>query len=224
MDPMVVAAGINAASTLAGGLMGDRSTGGDMRNMREANTAAIAGKIKAADKFGISRLYALGAPTVSPAVNVGGGPTLGETISSMGADVSRAVAAGQTEAERTLQALTLDKAALENDFLREQIASIRARTARESGPALPAPNKLRLPGGFGTVTMRDPKYAQKVQDWGGDLAENVFGTLGGVEDMINSFATWYADPNYWNGFANDVAKYAPYFVTTKPAWHKRGYR
>lgn len=152
--PVVAAAGISAAANLAGQLIGSGPDGPDhlFKKTAEANEAAIAGKMAAAKKYGISPLYALGAPTISgPGVSVGGGgQSLGQTISEMGADVSRAVAAGQTAEERALQALTFEKAALENEYLREQIASVRARTARESGPAIPAapgliPERLQAP-------------------------------------------------------------------------------
>lgn len=156
--PVVAAAGISALSNLAGSLIGggdsNNHAGRDQRQaISFANQSAILDKVKAAKKAGISPLYALGAPAISgPGVNVGssGGPSLGQTISEMGADVSRAVAAGQTAEERALQALTFEKAALENDYLREQIASVRARTARESGPAIRAvpgliPERVQAP-------------------------------------------------------------------------------
>lgn len=138
VDPMVIAAGISGVSNLVGNLVGNSGSvqGGNMRNMREANHAAIMGKISAAKKAGISPLYALGAPTVSPTVEVGSSG-LGETISDMGADVSRAVAAGQTSAERKLQELTLLKAQKDIEFLEAQTASINARTVRESAPPFP---------------------------------------------------------------------------------------
>ena len=150
MDPVTRGALISAGSTLAGGFMdklfpGDSGPpGGDYKAMKSANMAAIAGKMEAAKKYGISALYAMGAPTASPSFSVGGdgGMSRGSTLASMGQDISRAVAAGQTADERALQALTLEKAKLENDYLRAQINSVNSRTIRESAPPMPAPGAL----------------------------------------------------------------------------------
>lgn len=87
--------------------------------------------------LGVNMDPMIAAAAVSPAVSMSGDSGLGEALSSMGADVSRAIAAGQTSAERQLQALAMEKAGLENDFLRSQIASINSRTMRESAPPFP---------------------------------------------------------------------------------------
>lgn len=143
MDAQGAAALGQAASAVLGTALNAFGVGNGQSNpppqsaYADAAQGTIRGKIRAAEEAGISKLYALGAPTSSLSMGVGGGPTLGDTISSMGADVSRAVAATQSEAERKLQALTLEKAGLENDYLRSQIASINTRTAREVGPPAP---------------------------------------------------------------------------------------
>lgn len=196
MDPMVVAAGLNVAGNLAGNLIGrgGGTPGGNMRNMREANTAAIMGKVRAAEKAGISKLYALGAPTVSPAVHVGGSPSLGETVSQMGADVSRAVAAGQTAAERSLTALSLEKAGLENDYLRAQIASVNMRTARESGPAFPVipVTSNPLPGmGGARLGVQHPGLGQKAENDYSDIGGNIFGGSALVNDTVRDLEAWF---------------------------------
>lgn len=210
VDPMVVAAGLNAVGTLAGNLIGGSRggmKGGNMRNVREAQQAAIAGKVKAAEKFGISKLYALGAPTISPAVDVGGsGPSLGETISQMGADVSRAVAAGQTGAERQLQVLALEKAGLENDFLRGQIASLAVRTAKEVGPPMPGliPEKVVPPQrtsglNVGTGFRTNPNFsdAQTIEDRHGELAGSLYGVVSVPADMWQHAKDWWNNPATW---------------------------
>lgn len=146
MDPATAAAIGQAASSVIGTGLNAIGVGSKQNNpppissYSDAAFGTIRGKVEAAEKYGISKLYALGAPVSSPVMGVGGGPSLGDSIASMGQDVSRAVAAGQSDAERSLQALTLEKAGLENDYLREQIASVRLRTARESGPPLPVTN------------------------------------------------------------------------------------
>lgn len=139
---------------VAASLLGGSSDGPDhlVKRTRQANEAAIEGKLNAAKKYGISALYALGSPTISPSVSVGGGggSDLGASLASMGQDISRAVASGQTDAERALQALTLDKAKLENEYLAAQIASIRTRTVKESAPPVP------VSGGLSPETAKPP--------------------------------------------------------------------
>lgn len=135
--PMVAAAGISALGSLAGGLIGSSGAKEAMELQKDAMQKGIRWRVHDAKMAGIHPLYALGAPTFSPsAVNVG--QPMADALSSMGQDISRAVAAGQTDAERAIQNLTLEKAQLENDYLREQIASLRVRTTREAGPPVPA--------------------------------------------------------------------------------------
>lgn len=146
MDPIIGGALISAGSSLAGNLLsgGNNHAGRDSRQATSyANRSAILDKVAAAKEAGISPLYALGAPAISVgAQSVGESPGLGQTLSEMGHDVGRAVAAGQTDAERAIQALTLEKAKLENDYLRANIASIQNRTRREAGPPLPPGGSL----------------------------------------------------------------------------------
>lgn len=192
MDPATAAAIGQAASSVIGGALDAFGVGSSdgpdhlRKRTRQANFAAIEGKMQAAKEFGISPLYALGAPTISPAVSVGGssGPSLGQTISNMGSDVSRAVAAGQTEVERQLQALTLDKARLENEYLSAQIASVRTRTVRESAPAIPGliPEKVAPPQrttgvNIGVPIDSNPYFsdAQSLEDRYGELGGSILG-------------------------------------------------
>lgn len=205
MDPAMSAAIGSATSKLVGAgvdaIFGGDDTPLDAGDYAQAARATIRGKVEGAKAAGISPLYALGAPTISPVASVGGGPTLGETLSDMGQDVSRAVAQGQTDEQRTLQALTLDKAALENDFLREQISSLRARTIRESAPPLPAapgliPSKSASPqlttGVNVGVGVPSNPYFSDAQTY-----EDRYGEIGG---SMLGFVNMIADPayNWWN--------------------------
>lgn len=147
MDPIIGGALINAGSSLLGNLLGGGTNNHAGRDQRQATSyairASVLDKVAAAKEAGVSPLYALGAPVISASSAVGSpssGGSLGQTLSDMGHDVGRAVAAQQTAAERALQNLTLEKAGLENDYLRAQIASIRARTIQQSAPAIPLPH------------------------------------------------------------------------------------
>lgn len=177
MDPIIGGALINAGSSLIGGLLGGGSNNHAGRDQRQATTfanrSAIIDKVAAAKEAGISPLYALGAPVISASSAVGspgGGSSLGSTISEMGHDIGRAVAAKQTEAEREASLLQLDSLRLDNDLKRAQIAGMVSRQARESAPALPAsePMGKALPEP-GDIT------AQSAQNEFGDALETVYG-------------------------------------------------
>lgn len=210
MDPIIGGALISAGSQVIGGLLGSGKNNHAGRDQRQAisyaNRSAILDKVAAAKEAGISPLYALGAPTISATSQVGegGGNGLGQTLAGMGQDIGRAVAAQQTDLERKVQQLTLDKAALENDYLRAQINSVRVRTIRESGPPMPeagpAPGPLRperlqdpsrtkgLNAGIGYPTNPYFSDAQSFEDRYGDseLASMYWAVQNGLADL------------YWN--------------------------
>lgn len=203
MDPLVTSALIGAGSKLAGQLVGggtNNHAGRDSRQrLQEAVHASIGMKVEEAKKYGISPLYALGAPTFSPAGVAVGGDNLGATISDMGADISRAVAAGQTAPERELQALTLEKAKLENRYLWEQINSLHMRTRAEMGTA----------AGLGVATQQlsPPQWTPEYTIAGIPLRSNPYVTdsqtgtnrFGESEimEMLNALTTIPADA-YWS--------------------------
>lgn len=207
VDDALIGGGISAVGSLLGGLFGSSSNNHAGRDQRQATSyairASVLDKVAAAKEAGISPLYALGAPVMSASSAVGSpsasGDTLGQSLAAMGQDVGRAVAATQSAAQRQLQNLTLQKAGLENDYLRAQIASINARTAQQMGPARPA---VDLPGDFGSLTPSGKTTAQDVQNEYGDIAENLFGLGHMTEDGIRSFYHWAFDPSYWNKRSN----------------------
>lgn len=198
MDPLLGSALIGAGSSLVSSLLGggNNHAGRDQRQaISFANRSAITDKVAAAKEAGISPLYALGAPVISTTSQVGDtGSSLGSTIASMGADVSRAVAASQSDVERKIQALTLDKAALENDYLREQIASVRARTAREAGPAYPVipVTSNPLPGMNGvSLGVQYPGLGNKAENDYSDIGGNIFGGAALVNDTVRDLEAWF---------------------------------
>lgn len=177
MDPIIGGALISAGSKLVGSLLGGGTNNHAGRDQRQATTfanrSAILDKVAAAKEAGISPLYALGAPVISASSAVGSpssGLSLGSTLSEMGQDVGRAVAAKQTEAEREASLLQLDGLRLDNDIKRAQIAGMVNRQARESAPALPASEPMGR-------TLPEPGdiTAQSAQNEFGDVAENAYG-------------------------------------------------
>lgn len=173
------------------------------RDQRQATSyairASIIDKVAAAKEAGVSPLYALGAPVMSTTSAVGSpssGPSLGQTLSNMGTDVSRAVATMQTADQRLATKLALEGASLDNDLKRAQIASTLGRVGQGAGP--PRPN-IELPLGLGTVTPGGKTRAMDVQNEYGSILEDVFGIPHFVEDAGNSFLKWYMDPAFWRG-------------------------
>ena len=210
MDPVIGGALISAGSKLAGGLLGLAGAEKNNHRGREAREAvynSVAQRVKAARDWGISPLYALGAATYSGAISTGGDNglgSLGASLSDMGADIGRAVAAGQSAEERALQNLALQRAALENDYLKAQIGSINVRTAREVGPAVPSkpgliPVKSADPQqttgvNYGVPVRSNPFFvdAQTLEDRYGELGGSVLG-LGNIPaDLVyNAYLRWF---------------------------------
>lgn len=142
---------IGAGLSLAGGLIG-REAQEDQRAKNEALQREFAQnsvqwRVADAKKAGIHPLYAMGAPTMSPAVSVQGDP-LGASLSSMGADVGRAMTAMNTPGEKlagaasVLQDMQVTNMALRNDLLASQI-----RKLNQAGnpPGVPIGDAERVP-------------------------------------------------------------------------------
>lgn len=120
----------------------------NIRDARDAAKNTIQWRVDDAKAAGVHPLYALGAPAISmggQAVGVGGtslqapqisAPSIGNVYTrQMGQNINRARMAGMSKEERaalqaaafrdqTLGALAVDKAWLENDLLRSQIARL----------------------------------------------------------------------------------------------------
>jgi hypothetical protein len=152
------------------------------RLQREFAQNAISWRVADANRAGIHPLYALGAPTLSPSVSVGGGVS---SAADMGQDISRALSAGMpregqlSSFEQAIQDLQLKKYGLENELLAAQIRRINTEVL--SKPALP----LTMPGGA-QFSTGNQSSAQTVQDRYGDIVENVYG-LGslGYDAILN---------------------------------------
>lgn len=149
---------ISAGSKLLGGFLSDKATEKNNaanlafqreqldRNealQREFANSGIQWKVQDAEKAGVHPLYALGANTTSfspISMSASSDPKtgLGNALSDMGQDVSRAIRATSSAEDRayndTMKRLNLRKASLENDLLASQIAK---NSGAQIGPALP---------------------------------------------------------------------------------------
>lgn len=164
--PVVIGAGISAGASLLGGILGDRAA--DRRNeqslalareqmamQREFAQMGVRWKVADAKAAGLHPLYALGGQTHAPSpvsVMQESSPLPG-AISDMGQDIGRAVAATSTAPERAnhvMEALSLERAQLENDLLRSQIArnnSAQLGPPFPSAPVVPSDMPAELVGG-----------------------------------------------------------------------------
>lgn len=144
MWEMALPAVASAGANLIGGLIGQDA----QKDQREANERlqrefaqnAIKWKVQDAKEAGIHPAYALGAPSISPAVSVQSSP-LASAVSSMGQDITRAAMATRSTDERelvfqqTMREMGLQRATLQNDLLASQIARLK----QGKNPAAPSP-------------------------------------------------------------------------------------
>lgn len=150
---------ISAGSNLIGGYLQNRSNERinsqnlgfsyeQLAQQREFAQQGIRWRVEDAQKAGIHPLYAMGAsiPTYSPVsapLNSNNAADYG--LSAAGQDIGRAITATQTKKERessTIHKLSVERAGLENDLLRAQIAKEKAQI----GPPLPSANTDWLTG------------------------------------------------------------------------------
>lgn len=116
-------AALSAGANLIGAGIGMDNASKNMEMQKQFAQKGIRWKVADAQAAGIHPLYALGAQTHS-FQPVSAGDTLG-SLSNMGQDISRAVEATRTAPEKqdhTLRMLQLERADLENQLLRSQIA------------------------------------------------------------------------------------------------------
>lgn len=156
---------IGAGASILGGLLNKSSA--DKAREQQAQLAAqniaaqrefaqngVRWKADDARAAGIHPLFALGASTHSfSPVSVGSSAdsSMGDAVASAGQNIGRAVQAGMTQEERSksnvADALTLEKAGLENELLRTQIGALKQR---QLGPAMPSLGPT--PAGFPVKT------------------------------------------------------------------------
>jgi hypothetical protein len=169
---------LSAGTSLISGLLGKSSqdkaneiaqqnAANNIALQREYAQNAIQWKVADAKAAGVHPLYALGASTTSfspVAVGVSGGNPLGEGIARAGQDIGRALQSGRTAGGREqlvaqqAAALTLERGQLENELLRTQIASARARlTAPQVGPAVPTTGDNYMVPGQANSPLIKPK-------------------------------------------------------------------
>ncbi|MEM2002468.1 MAG: hypothetical protein QXT77_07485 [Candidatus Methanomethylicaceae archaeon] len=149
---MPASAIIGAAASIGGRLLDGRSQRQaakmNYRHQKEFAQHGIRWKVEDAKAAGLHPLAALGAQTTSYSpVHVG------TDFAGMGQDISRAIDATRTGGEKqdaVLSSLAVERAGLENELLRAQIAKVRG--AGQS-PGIPAPTEQRFIAGQGNAPL-----------------------------------------------------------------------
>lgn len=151
---------INSAAVDRTNDMKERANALEAARQREFAQSGISWKVEDAKRAGIHPLYAIGAQTTSYAPQTIGyeaDTSLGNAVAKSGADISRAMDATRTTEQRAEAAVTsklsLERAGLENELLRTQIAKMRGQV----GPPMPALNdRDAIPGQPATRTINIP--------------------------------------------------------------------
>lgn len=158
----LIGAGIDA-------LFGKSQADANAASQKEFAQHGIRWRVKDAEAAGIHPLYALGAQTHSFA------PTMvGSNFAAAGQDISRAIDATRTGGERLnarLGELALERAGLENDLLRAQIAGSKAALLRQVGPPMADPLTETVMGGHPIKPNPGWSDAQDIQNRYGEPAE-----------------------------------------------------
>lgn len=211
--------------SLAGGFLGDKNqssintANADLQ--REFAQNGIRWKVEDARAAGIHPLYALGAQTINPSPSYVGGGNLAHNLSQMGQDVSRSIHQTRTAPDRQqaiLNDLTIEKAQLENDVLRQQLNNSKLSLLRQVGPPIPGlnmidgngvlvnPSEVTVPDvsnrGIAAGRGRDPANVEmRVYDGGTMLvpgqeyAEALEGMwpFGAIENLARNTLPYYRD-------------------------------
>lgn len=135
-----LSAAISGASNLAATGLSLWNSSKNRKQQKNFAKKGIQWRVQDAKAAGVHPLYALGAQTHSfQPVQIGGAVN---ALSQAGQDISRAVDAGSSQSKR-LKQLTLERAGLENELLRSQIA--RNNSAQLS-PATPGQDRYLMQG------------------------------------------------------------------------------
>lgn len=175
---------LGAAGSVASTLLGNSQANQQANLQKEFAKNAIQWKTKDAIKAGLHPLAALGANTMSYQPVSVGVPDLG----AIGQDVGRSIMATQNGSERAagqLGLLQLERAGLENDLLRTQIASEQRRMAGQLGPPMPTDGNTGelMMGGAHIKTDPETSPMQKYEDRYGDASDLIFGPMIAWQDL-----------------------------------------
>lgn len=145
---------LGAVGSIAGGLLGNKAAKKqaqrDYQNQKEFAQNTIQWKAQDAEKAGISKVYAMGAPTASFSPSSVGSNF--NFLESAGQNIGRAIQSGQSPAgkatgfDRAAQTVQLEGMQLDNDLKRTQIASLQKTWAQPGTPPGAPDRPYAIPG------------------------------------------------------------------------------
>lgn len=151
------------------------------KRAKEFAQSGIQWKVADANAAGINPYFALGAPTATYSDSGVGVDPVGEAVSAMGQNISRAALANAPAPDKmaaAMQPLILEKAGLENDYLRAKIAS-EMRLATQVGSPL---GSNTIPIADVDMKVAQPGYGQRQEDNYGDFGGSALGLLALIRD------------------------------------------
>lgn len=192
---------------------------------REFAQSGISWKVEDAKRAGIHPLYALGANTVNYApatVGAVADTSLGNAVAGAGQSLSRAIESTSTTQQRAAQSaslagLQLERASLENDYLRAQIAKTRGQI----GPPMPALNdKDAIPGQPATRSVELP-WLGKVSTPAGESQQDNISKEYGDEGLPQIPGQYRFLRDAWRAFVDKVNKEFPHGSMPWDHWYAR---
>lgn len=212
---------LGAAGTALGSFFNKESAEDQTKLQKEFAQNAIQWKVADATKAGLHPLAALGANTVSYSpMQVG---DMAGPLGSMGQDIGRSIEATQNGTERAagkLGLLQLERAGLENDLLRTQIASENGKLRAQLGPPMPTDGNVgQLVPGLIPSKVVPPQQTTGLNVFGKGLSANPnFSDAQTIEDrygdseilsMLSALVNGGADA-YWNMYRPGLGKKRPF--------------
>lgn len=180
----------------------------DWKRQKKVLQNQIQWKTADAKAAGIHPLYALGAPTSSYSSTVGnyGPDPMSSSLREMGQDIGRAVEATSTSGRREsdkMAALGLERAGLENDLLRSQIAKLNQPGTGPAAPGGSRPNTVMMGG---TPFPIDPSTtpAQVAEEEFGEIGGELVGGANAVQAADRAVSQWLLD-----NFGASAQQYIP---------------
>jgi len=224
MDPVVGSAIISGIGNLAGGLVDNYFNSQAMdksyKFQKKVLQNQVQWRVEDAIKAGLHPLAALGmSPASGPSAMVGS--SLGSALSDMGQNIGRAAEAYLTPQDKAAARLALlaeERAGLENDLLRSQIAgSHKALLTAGATPGV-ASALPTLPGDpvFGPPNV-DPKMNQRLQDRHGEMADVITAPHSVMEVLRSSGQLGTGKAQLWPGVLPHRG-YVPNTVELEP-WY-----
>lgn len=208
---------LGGIGSIASSLIGAGQANKQAKLQKQFAQNGIQWKVEDAKAAGVHPLYALGANTVSYQPTSVGGPDL-SWLGSMGQEIDRSrlqsSEAPVREAGRVVEKLSLERAGLENDLLRAQIAKTRAQTA----PAMP---------GLVPETTNDPTRTTGLNAGVGYRTNPAFVDASSFEDRYGDSEILAMGVGAMNGAADfaynfpALQKRALDYINSQPYWVKK---